>query len=369
MRLARISVFTFPVPFKVVFRHASASRDRTENLIVAAHSEDGPVGYGEGCPRDYVTGETTASGLDFIRRHADSLIAEVRDMADLRAWIVDHADDIDRNPAAFCAVETALLDLLGRMSDECIELLVDLPRPCTAFKYSAVLGNAPHLAYLWQLRRYRQRGFDDFKVKLSGDARRDGRKLGALETAERVRLDANNLWTSADDCIRHLARLPGKVFAIEEPLEAGDLAGFRAVGEARDTRIVLDESLVRIGQLETLTDPDRWIVNIRVSKMGGILRSMALAQRASRLGVGIIVGCQVGETSLLTRAAMPIMQAAGDDLLAAEGAFGTYLLQRDLSTPCLMFGHRGQLGPDQVPDGPGFGLTVAADQLMPLDEP
>ncbi|MDE0661686.1 MAG: hypothetical protein OXI79_18780 [Gammaproteobacteria bacterium] len=370
MRLARISVFTFPVPFKVVFRHASASRDRTENLIVAAHSEDGTVGYGEGCPRDYVTGETTASGLDFIRRHADSLISEVRDMADLRAWIVDHADDIDRNPAAFCAVETALLDLLGRMSDECIELLVDLPRPCTAFKYSAVLGNAPHLTYLWQLRRYRRRGFDDFKVKLSGDARSDGRKLRALaKSAERVRVDANNLWASADDCIRYLAGLPGRLFAIEEPLQAGDLAGFRAVGEATGARIVLDESFVRIGQLETLTDPDRWIVNIRVSKMGGILRSMAVARQASRLGVGIIVGCQVGETSLLTRAAMPVMQAAGEDLLAAEGAFGTYLLQRDLTTPCLMFGHAGRLAPDQVPDGPGFGLTVSQDWLELIEEP
>ncbi|MDE0036442.1 MAG: hypothetical protein OXU77_02650 [Gammaproteobacteria bacterium] len=369
MRIVRISVFKFPVPFKVVFRHASASRDRAENLIVAAYANDGTVGYGEGCPRDYVTGETTASGLDFIRRHAESLVADVADLAGLRTWIVDHTDDIDRNPAAFCAVETALLDLFGRVSGKCIEELVEIPRPETAFKYSAVLGNAPHLAYLWQLRRYRQRGFDDFKVKLSGDARRDGRKLGALETAERVRLDANNLWTSPDDCVRHLARLPRKVFAIEEPLEAGDLEGFRAVGEATDARIVLDESLVRIGQLETLTDPDRWIANIRVSKMGGILRSMALARQASRLGVGIIVGCQVGETSLLTRAALPVMQAVGEDLIAAEGAFGTYLLRRDLTTPCLMFGHAGRLATDQVPEGLGFGLTVSHNQLELLEEP
>ena len=369
MRIVRISVFKFPVPFKVVFRHASASRDRAENLIVAAYANDGTVGYGEGCPRDYVTGETTASGLDSIRRHAESLVADVADLAGLRTWIVDHTDDIDRNPAAFCAVETALLDLFGRVSGKCIEELVEIPRPETAFKYSAVLGNAPHLAYLWQLRRYRRRGFDDFKVKLSGDARRDGRKLGALETTERVRVDANNLWPSPDDCIRHLARLPRKVFAVEEPLAAGDLEGFRAVGEATDARIVLDESLVRIEQLDTLADPDRWIVNIRVSKMGGILRSMAVARQASRLGVGIIVGCQVGETSLLTRAAMPVMQAAGDNLVAAEGAFGTYLLRRDLTTPCLMFGHGGRLGPDQVPGGPGFGLTVSADQLMPLEQP
>ena len=141
------------------------------------------------------------------------------------------------------------------------------------------------------------------------------------------------------------------------------------MGEATSARIVLDESLVRIEQLDTLTDPDRWIVNIRVSKMGGILRSMAVARRASRLGVGIIVGCQVGETSLLTRAALPVMQAAGEDLLAAESAFGTYLLRRDLTTPSLMFGHAGRLDPDQVPDGPGSGLTVARDQLVPVEAP
>ena len=369
MRLVRISLFTFPVPFKVVFRHASASRDRAANLIVAVDSEDGHVGYGEGCPRDYVTGETMTTCADFVRRHGDSLVAEVRDLAGLRAWIADHADDIDRNPAAFCAVETALLDLLGQASGKSLEELVEMPRPGTAFKYSAVLGNAPHVAYLWQLHRYRRRGFDDFKVKLSGDTRRDARKLGALaRTAARIRVDANNLWTSADDCIRYFAGL-SRLFAIEEPLQVGDLEGFRAVGEATGARIVLDESLVRIEQLDTLTDPDRWIVNIRVSKMGGVLRSMAVARRASRLGVGIIVGCQVGETSLLTRAALPVMQAAGEDLFAAEGAFGTYLLRRDLTTPSLMFGRAGRLDPDQVPDGPGSGLTVARDQLVPVEAP
>ena len=368
MRIDRLSVFTYPVPFKVVFRHASASRDRAENLIVAAHAE-GRVGYGEGCPRDYVSGETVASGLRFIRTHADALRRDVMDVSSLRVWIADHAAAIDENPAAFCALETAILDLLGRASGKCVEELLGLPRPRTAFKYSAVLGNAPHPAYLWQLRRYRKRGFSDFKVKLSGDARRDGRKMRALAgTAERIRVDANNLWTTADDCVRHLENLPGKIFAVEEPLAAGNIDGFRAVGESTGTRIVLDESLLRAEQLESLDDPERWIANIRVSKMGGILRSLTVAERAAGLGIGIIVGCQVGETSILTRAALPAMQAAASNLAAAEGAFGTYLLRRDLTTPCLMFGGGGLLDPSDLPVGPGFGLTVAEDQLEPLDE-
>ena len=369
MRISRLSVFTFPVPFKVVFRHASASRGRAENLIVAAYGNDRQVGYGEGCPRHYVTGETVQGGLAFIRDHADSLVANVRDVASLGAWISDHERAIDRNPAAFCAVETAILDLLGQASGDSLEELVGIPRPSAGFRYSAVLGNAPHLAFLWQLRRYRRRGFSDFKVKLSGDPRRDRRKLLALAgVAQRIRLDANNLWTSTEDCIHHLAGLPEGSFAVEEPLRAGDLDGFRAVGEASSMRIVLDESLLRAEQLEALGDTERWIVNLRVSKMGGVLRSMAFAQAARRLRIDTIVGCQVGETSILTRAALPVMQAAGENLIAAEGAFGLHLLTSDLTVPCLMFGHAGMLRAEQVPDAPGFGLAVSKDELQLLEE-
>ena len=41
----------------------------------------------------------------------------------------------------------------------------------------------------------------------------------------------------------------------------------------RDRRIVLDESFLRIEQLASLRDdPPGWLLNIRVSKMGGLLR-------------------------------------------------------------------------------------------------
>ena len=372
MRIRRLSVFTFPVPFKVVFRHASASRDRAENLIVAAYGDSGHVGYGEGCPREYVTGETVRTGIGFVQQHADSLVANVRHVADLRTWIAEREDVVNAGPAAFCAVETAILDLLGKASGRPLETLLGLARLQGPFRYSAVLGDAPHLAYRWQLGRYRRQGFTDFKVKLSGDAKRDRRKLLALRgAAKRIRFDANNLWRSADVCVRHLEALPDRPFAVEEPLQQGDLGGFRAVGEALDTRIVLDESLVRAEQLERLPDPRRWILNLRVSKMGGVLRSLATVEAAQRLGIDLIVGCQVGETSILTRAALPVMQAAGNNLIAAEGAFGTRLLARDLTTPSVMFGRGGVLGfepgahsAQALPDAAGLGLAVAGDQLL-----
>jgi len=361
MRLERLELFRFPVPFKVVFRHASAARRSAENLIVAAHSACGRVGYGEGCPRRYVTGEDVAGAAAFVRRMAPSLLAAVGDLDSLRAWIARQGAAIDANPAAFAAVELALLDLIGRVEGLPLERLLGLPPLHGAFRYTAVLGDLPYPAFLWQRWRYRRAGFRDFKLKLSGRLARDRRRLRRLD---RPRVDANNLWTRADDAIAHLAG--ASLAALEEPLAVGDLDGCRQVAAALGTRIVLDESLVRLEQLDLLRDRERWIVSVRVSKMGGVLRSLAVTQAAAERGLPVIVGAQVGETGLLTRAALPVMQAAGANLLASEGAFGTHLLSEDLTTESLRFGRGGLLQVAAWPalQAPGLGLAVRREALL-----
>lgn len=367
MRVQALEAFTFPVPFRTVVRHASARRAQAENLIVVARSDAGLAGYGEGCPRDYVTGETVAGGAAFIRQHAKSLMAEAADEHGLRAWAEARRPLIDRNPAAFCAVELALLDLFGKARGVPVEDLLETPRLKGPFTYSAVLGDGPWLAYRWQLARYRRLGFNDFKVKVSGDPRRDAGKMAALfnrrAAPPRARLDANNLWRSVDRCIAHLSALQGEIFAIEEPLQAGDLEGFRHVGAACGTRIILDESLTRREQLGDLGAPGPWLLNLRVSKLGGLQRALEVAADAAERGMAVIVGAQVGETSLLTRAGLTVMNAARSNLTAAEGAFGTRLLRRDLTSECLMFGHAGALDATDFADRPGLGLQVRAQAL------
>jgi L-alanine-DL-glutamate epimerase-like enolase superfamily enzyme len=376
MRITHLDIHTFPIPFKVVFRHASANRDRAENVIVVAHSACGQLGYGEGCPRSYVTGETPRSCAAFIRKHGETIVRNIQDIDGLKTWIDANRGAIDQNPAAFCAVELALLDLLGKIDERPIEDVLGIPRLSGTTRYSAVLGDAPYLAYWWQFRRYRGRGFRDFKVKLSGTPGRDRRKINVFrkmrDPALRVRLDANNLWRSADDCINHINGLSCDFFAIEEPLQVGDLSGFSHVGEECRTKIILDETILQLEHIDPLDHargPDatsRWIVNLRVSKMGGVLRSMEIAREAKKRGMGIIIGAQVGETSILTRAALTLAGVCGEACLASEGAFGTYLLQRDLTSPCLMFGRGGNLvcGNDLDPGCPGLGLSIDNKELV-----
>ena len=89
----------------------------------------------------------------------------------------------------------------------------------------------------------------------------------------------------------------------------------------------------------------KWIVNIRVSKMGGLIRSLEVLEAARNRGTHVVVGAQVGETSLLTRAALGVARQAGELLFAQEGAFGTLLLEKDVCQSPLMFGRGALLDP------------------------
>ena len=352
------------LPFKQSFAHAAAVRASTQAIWVSA-SGAGVIGYGEGCPREYVTGESVRSALAFVATNASIWRQSILDLDSLRHWVRTHERDIDANPAAWTAVELALLDLFGKVRGTAVESLLGLPPLKGPFRYTAVIGDGLPKEFEGQLARYRQAGFSSFKIKLAGQAQRDLAKVHALQAAgiapQSVRADANNLWADADAAAAALQSLQFRFFALEEPLRAGDYIGMARIADALDSKIVLDESMARPQQIDALPGTaGRWLANLRVSKMGGLLRSLEFLQAARRKGLRIIVGAHVGETSLLTRAGMTAAAAAGDALVAQEGAFGTHLLQRDVVAAPLMFGAGGILDADALAlgDGPGWGLSI-----------
>jgi L-alanine-DL-glutamate epimerase-like enolase superfamily enzyme len=372
--LASLESFALRIPFKIAFKHASAERNATQAVWVEARSADGIVGYGEGCPREYVTSETVGSAREFISSHRDEWVQSLNGIQAVREWIESHARDVDANPSAWTAVELAMLDLFGKSRRCTVESLLELPELEGRYQYTAVLGDASPEAFRAQLMHYVKAGFRRFKIKLAGQAERDTAKVGALKDAgippEWVRADANNLWTDSESASESLQALGFPFFALEEPLKTGDLEGMRRIATRLRTRIILDESALRAGQLPHLgQDAQHWIVNIRVSKMGGLVRSLEVLREARRLGLDVIVGAHVGETSVLTRAALVVAASAGQLLVAQEGAFGTHLLERDVVDPPIMFGPGGTLDAEalDVSGVPGFGLTVSSALALQRD--
>src|SRR5690606_5240121 len=95
------------------------------------------------------------------------------------------------------------------------------------------------------------------------------------------------------------------------------------------------------------------------SKAGGLVRALDLVQALRARGIPVIVGAHVGETSILSRAALTVAAAAGDLLIAQEGAFGTHLLARDVVHPPVMFGPGGVLEVARLGLEPaGLGLRI-----------
>ena len=352
------------IRFKTAFRHAAAERTATETAWIDVVASDGAVGSGESCPRSYVTGETIATARAFASRHEASLRRSIIDIETLQAWMTDHQEDIDANPAAWCALELALLDLIGKHNGVTVETLLSVrPLADAVFRYTAVLGDAPATAFHAMAERYREVGFRDFKIKLSGSVERDRKKMAVFDKwteSVRLRADANNLWPAADEAIDAIGRLGYAFFAIEEPIGKDQHAELPRIARALNCAVILDESFSRVQQLSLLCDPAAlWLVNIRVSKMGGLIRSLQVLEAARARGIGVIVGAQVGETSLLTRAALTVACAAGNTLVAQEGAFGTLLLERDVCDPPLMFGAGGVLNASAYAmlGKPGLGVT------------
>ena len=377
-RSLRFGSFVTPLRFR--FNHASASRRVTSNVIVQVMDEAGLTGYGEGCPRDYVTGETVETAETFLSHHGQAILTGATTLVELKAWIAAHTELIDKNPAAFCAIETALLDLFARQASVTLEKLLDLPQLAPQSlgagpDYTAVIGKSGPLKMQLMCLAYRLYGFNDFKVKLSGDPQLDERRLAKLPAGATLRLDANNYWHQASDCIQACKQLSREFWAIEEPVQAFDTASMIEVGEQLQCRIILDESLLNASHMDLYsgTDCDRLVANIRVSKCGGILRTLELIRLSQQADMGVILGAHVGETSLLTRAALVVGQGISHGTsevssvanpIAREGAYGKILLKRDICIDDLRFGRRGCFDVSQASlRASGNGLQVKPERI------
>lgn len=333
---------SFPFPFRTRFEHAAASRDRAENVIVIAEDGAGRIGLGEGCPRDYVTGETVQTALAALVRWRGEGAEAIDDLAGLQAWMRARAVDIDRNPSAFAALELALLDVFARRSERTLEQSLGIPGTAAEIRASAVYGTRSTTKFLAQLALYTLNGMGgDAKLKLTGDPRVDRARARALAGLGRVRLDANNLWPTAEDACRGLDGTSRHAWAVEEPVGPRDWPGLAEVGTRTGLALVLDESATQPRDLDALVPGPRYVVNVRVSKLGGLLQTLAMIEAARARGYAVIVGAQVGETSILARAGIAAARAAGSSLIGFEGAFGTRLLARDATTPPLRFGYGG----------------------------
>lgn len=344
------------VPFREKFAHNTATREETETIIVQLENEAGQVGYGESCPRVYVTGETIESSLAFINSVKEDIV-KIHSLEQLKNYVLKKSDLIDQNPAAFCAVELAILDLLAKENHISAGQLLGL-HICeeTDDSYTAVLGLDSWPKFLKKLVLYKLMGFTDFKLKISGNLEEDLMKIKFLHLFSRnIRIDGNNVFQNAREAIAYLTPLKSYIWAVEEPLHAGDFEGMKKIIEQCGLTIILDESFKNKNDIKILSGS--MIPNLRISKMGGLLRTLAIIDELKKCNLQWIIGSHVGEMSLLAKAALLISRQQSK-ALALEGGFGTFLLKEDYFYPNIRLSSGARIRHKILKDEKGFGLQL-----------
>lgn len=372
MRVREITAWQVRMPLVKPIQHASHTRTETDNVVIRVVLADGTAGFGEGVPREYVTGETIDSALALLR--SSDLPAQMDDCGDFaaaaalaeRVRLAPIAGD-DRGcqgNGARCAIELALLDAFGKHFREPVSavtkaLAADLYEPRDHVRYSGAItsaqGRKARFA-AWKMWVY---GFKQLKIKVGIAGQNDVDRVGAIRRRVGrkmdLRVDANEAWTPAEvrERIRELE--PFTISAVEQPLPHPQADELREVRRDVGVPIMLDESLCGMVDAERAVAGETCdLFNLRLSKCGGFIPSLRLAQFARRRGLGYQLGCQVGESAILSAAGRHFA-ASVKDIRYVEGSYDKYLMRENLATADITFGWGGWA---PALAGPGLGITV-----------
>lgn len=113
-----VDVMTAVVPFRMNFRHALASRSRSESVVVRTIDGEGHAGFGEAVPRSYVTGETIETVRQTLRQVLVPPLLGISfsSFEEVSGTLKQYLGSLPRNQhAAFCALEISVLDLAGKV--------------------------------------------------------------------------------------------------------------------------------------------------------------------------------------------------------------------------------------------------------------
>jgi L-Ala-D/L-Glu epimerase len=375
--VTELQLFAVDLPFKVEVRHAAAARTTSESLFLRMALDSGVEGWGEALPRAYVSGESRQQAFVLLR---DTILpALVGQSYRSLSEAVSFLEKCDGkappewvNPevpqtSAWCCVDLALLDAFGRAFGH---LASPGGQPSEGalerYRYSGVVSAGQGWSYAVSLLKMRAFGFPQVKLKLE----RDG-ALQAAQTARRLlgrrvdlRVDANMAWTvdQALEVIQQLRTVGIRSF--EQPIAADDLSGLARLVAESSAQIMVDEGLTDRESLQGfIAHRACTAANVRISKCGGLVGAYARCREALDAGLMLQVGCQVGESSLLSAAHLTLLQALAPltpGVRYAEGCFGRHLLREDPVSPLVQFGYGGR----PPPRPPGAGLGIRVDQAM-----
>jgi len=283
MKIVKISLYQYNEPFKLGFHSSQTLRARSESIIVRLEFENGISGYGESTPRTYVTNEDCSTVVQVIQNFFSSILLshEIHTIDDVEGVLNElESECLKKNilhyNSALGAIDIALLDALGKLQKVPVtNFLGSIVREKALYSISIPFLHPQKIRELFfQLQKFK---FKYVKILLGESESENVKRVSLVRSLfgdhVDIRVEANGKWT------------------------------FQRLKKAIKIPIIVDESMCSLSDAKNLIEKEACdILNIKISKCGGLLRSMEIAHFAQSQNISCQLGAHVGETEILSAA-------------------------------------------------------------------
>ena len=374
MRIDKIIVHQISLSFSFDFSHSLRTRSSVNNIIVEVIADRGEVaGYGEGAPRSYVTGETQKGTVE-------SLISFAReelfpwDLTDVsQIWnLVDKLTKGKEANSAICALETSLLDALGKKEKKSITDYFPKDFFVNTISYGGAIPLADKQRVMEVCHLIKAKKIKKLKLKLGSDLKKNREAIEAVKEVYgedyELKVDVNGVW-DYEMALKHVPLIKEyTVRLVEQPMMPGDpdISRFAKIMGDYGVILMADESACSLADMERIAKQGYYgMVNMRLSKCGGFRNSLKMIDYLRDYGISFQIGCQLGESGILS-AAGRVLSLLCSDAVYYDGSYDEFLLEENVTLEHVSFGPGGEAGPL---NGHGLGVEISPQNLERLSDP
>jgi L-alanine-DL-glutamate epimerase-like enolase superfamily enzyme len=373
MKIDNVTVYPVLLPFASEFSHSLRKRNSVKNIIVQVVAQQGKIkGYGEGAPRSFVTGESQDSAARSISRFItlDNFPWELNHVSQI--WnFVDGLFHGKAHNASICALETALLDALGKSQGRNIIDYFSKDFMTNKVYYGAALPLAGKQRIVEICRLIKKMKVKKVKLKLGKDL---SQNKEILEAVYRVfgancdlKADVNCVWNYAL-ALKHKSLIKDYgIKVIEQPMGPNhpETADFADLMQKTGVVLMADESACSLDDMKKIAGDGYYkMINVRLSKCGGFRNSLKIIDYLRSNGISFQIGCHLGESGILS-AAGRILCLLCRDAVYCDGSYDEFLLEKNVTVEDVSMGPGGEAGPLK---GAGLGIEVSEKNLAALSE-
>src|SRR5215207_9775547 len=326
MKIARILAFRVELPLHETTYAWSGGKSVQvfDSTIVRVETNDGRAGHGEVCPLGPFYLPAYAEGVRAgLRELAPHLIGEdPRQLAKLNRTM-DAA--LKGHPYVKSGIDIACWDILGQAAALPVCELLGGRYGDDVHLYRAISQDTPE-AMAARVAGYRAEGYRRFQLKVGGDPEVDVARIRAvaaqLHAGDRLVADANTGWLM-HDALRVVRAVRDLDVYIEQPCLSYEEC--LTVRRHTDHPFVLDEVIDSVDVLlRGHADRAMDVVNIKISKLGGLTKARQARDLCISLGVAMTLEDSWGG-DIVTAAIAHLAHSCPPEVLFTATDFNSYV--------------------------------------------